>query len=368
MARVLLLHLGFGGHYTAARAVEAGLRRLNPSVETRCVDPIQYAHPYFSRIIHQTYMVMLRQTPEVWEAMYDSARLDALTRRVRWLIQRGNSRGFLRMLDEFNPDAVVCTQAYTYGLMCAHLRGTGVDLPLFGVITDYRPHRFWVFDGYGGGHLFAPTGEARERLVRLGVAAGRVTVSGIPIGRAPDRERAVRPGLAGSVRRVLAMGGSMGLGVSYGLIRELDRCREPFALDVVAGTNRKLRGRVARARGGFEHPVRLRGIVGHVPELMRRSALLVSKPGGLTCAEAMAAGLPMMIVRPLPGQEAGNTQHLVGRGAALLVEKEREIPAIVDTLFRNRELLEIMSQRALSLGVPDAADVIAKAVAASLPG
>jgi processive 1,2-diacylglycerol beta-glucosyltransferase len=38
---------------------------------------------------------------------------------------------------------------------------------------------------------------------------------------------------------------------------------------------------------------------------MHRASVLISKPGGLTTAEATAVGLPLVIVRPLPGQERG---------------------------------------------------------------
>ena len=50
--------------------------------------------------------------------------------------------------------------------------------------------------------------------------------------------------------------------------------------------------------------------------IMRRASLLIGKPGGLTSAEAMASGTPMLIIRPLPGQERGNTEMLVRNGAA----------------------------------------------------
>ena len=38
-----------------------------------------------------------------------------------------------------------------------------------------------------------------------------------------------------------------------------------------------------------------------LPELMAASDLLITKPGGLTTAEALAAGLPMILTHPIPG-------------------------------------------------------------------
>jgi processive 1,2-diacylglycerol beta-glucosyltransferase len=39
-------------------------------------------------------------------------------------------------------------------------------------------------------------------------------------------------------------------------------------------------------------------------ELMAVSDLIITKPGGLTTSEVLAMGKPLMIVNPIPGQEA----------------------------------------------------------------
>ena len=101
---------------------------------------------------------------------------------------------------------------------------------------------------------------------------------------------------------------------------------------------------------------------------MHRASLLISKPGGLTSAEAMAVGLPMVLVRPLPGQERGNTEMLVRHGAAVHVPEDRDVAGVVTSLLANRELLQMMRERALDLGRPDAAMEVARRVLQDLPG
>jgi processive 1,2-diacylglycerol beta-glucosyltransferase len=142
----------------------------------------------------------------------------------------------------------------------------------------------------------------------------------------------------------------------------LDRSREAFTIDVVTGTNRKLRRRLVRNRRRFRHPLRIRGFVRDPVALMRRASLLLSKPGGLTAAEAMAVGLPMLLIRPLPGQERGNTDVLVRHGAAVHLKQDREVAPLVDTLLGTPSLLAMMRQHALALGRPRAADEIARDV------
>jgi len=359
MARILLLHLADSGHHAAARAIDAALKALHPGVQTHLVDPLELAHPYFSALIHKTYMALIRGTPELWDAMYDSVRLARLNRRVQWLRRRGQSAAMRNLLGWFRPNAVVCTQAYSFGVMSAYQERYGATFPLFGVVTDYRPHRFWVQDGTG--RYLVPDEEAAQRLVALGVAPGRILVCGIPIHPAFATVRPADPPVE-TVPRILVMGGSQGLGVRFATVRKLDRATARFAVDVVTGHNRRLYRRLERTRLRFHHPLHVRGYVPHVADLMSRSRLLISKPGGLTCAEAMATGLPMLVVRPLPGQESGNLEKLVRHGAALHLQADHEIPEAVDSLLAHPERLASMRRSALRLGRPTAAFDIARAV------
>lgn len=64
---------------------------------------------------------------------------------------------------------------------------------------------------------------------------------------------------------------------------------------------------------------------------MAAADLLVTKAGGVTLAEAMAAELPMVCFGSLPGQEAGNERFATRAGVALLARSEAEL---LDAIFR----------------------------------
>ncbi len=366
MAKILICYLvQNSGHHSAARAVETALHKLDPKVETLCVDLLAYTHPSWSAIIQKTYMGTIRRTPELWEALYDSPWVEYLTRKIRRLIQRGNSKPLLQLMEDFQPDAAVCTQAHPLAVLSAYCRRHHEKMPMWGVVTDFIPHRFWV--ARQPVWYVAPDEAAAERLVWLGVERRRIKVLGIPINPTTvfnGRQEMLRE----NGRRVLVMGGSRGLGAKYRTIRYLDNSPADFTIDVVTGMNRRLRARLARRRKAFKHPIRIRGYVRDVVALMHRSSLLISKPGGLTAAEAMAAGLPMLLIRPLPGQEQGNTEVLVRHGTAVHLQRDQEVAPIVTTLLGNEELLAMMKERALSLARPNASMDIARAVLAELKG
>ena len=95
-------------------------------------------------------------------------------------------------------------------------------------------------------------------------------------------------------------------------------------------------------------------------DLMKISDLFIGKPGGLTTAEALACGLPMVIVSPIPGQEERNSDHLLEEGVAVKCNEMTTIPYKIDTLLDDPIRVEEMRRKAFALSRPDAARTIVR--------
>jgi processive 1,2-diacylglycerol beta-glucosyltransferase len=100
----------------------------------------------------------------------------------------------------------------------------------------------------------------------------------------------------------------------------------------------------------------------NIEELMHISTVIVTKPGGITTAEALAKGIPMLIVNPLPGQEAMNTRYLLNEGVAVKSENPQDTVILLEELLYNRSKAKIMREKARVLSKPDSAVNIAKLV------
>ena len=85
------------------------------------------------------------------------------------------------------------------------------------------------------------------------------------------------------------------------------------------------------------YPIRVLSFVDNVHDYMHAADVLMTKPGGLTSAEALVAGIPMMLVKPLPGQEERNTRYLVERKAALRAKNEVDLKRKVEEFLGNPE-------------------------------
>jgi len=71
-------------------------------------------------------------------------------------------------------------------------------------------------------------------------------------------------------------------------------------------------------------------------------------------SEAMVLRLPMLIYRPIPGQEEGNTKYLLDHGAALAPKTPEMLHSMLETLLADPARLAAMKQAAEELARPGA--------------
>ncbi|HYG60325.1 MAG TPA: glycosyltransferase, partial [Symbiobacteriaceae bacterium] len=104
------------------------------------------------------------------------------------------------------------------------------------------------------------------------------------------------------------------------------------------------------------------GFTRRIPALMARADILITKPGGITCSEAMAARLPMLLLEPLPGHEEDNAAYLTRTGAACLIHAGSAGSAVTNLLVQEPVRLAAMREAAASAGRPRAAEAIANQI------
>ena len=365
--RILFLYLTkHSGHYAAAVAVEQALRRLHPDMDSMLLDSFSHSNPILSKVTLRAYLAMLKTAPEIWEYMYDNPAFQVRTQKISDLLNRGNSKKLEKVITQFQPDVVVCTQAFACGVMASWKLATGRQHPLLvGVLTDFVAHRYWAHEKVD--MYIAPTEETRQTLINQGVPPERVCANGIPISdkfhKPVDKEAVIQSlGLRPNLPKILLMGGSLGLGPMKSAIRKLDKLPQPFDLIAVAGKNKDLRERLERKGRKLRRPITILGFVENVQELMEISEVVVTKPGGITTAECLAKQLPMIIINPIPGQEAKNSEFLLSQGVAVQAEDANDVMLYVDEFLRNPEKLRQMRAAAAKFSRPYAADNAAKAL------
>ena len=369
--RVLFCYISpASGHRRAAEAVMSVLRHGHPPIDCEGVNSISYAKPVLGKLVSKLYLQVLKFAPQLWDFLYDNPHIEKATRDLRELLNMFNTRRIAEVLRGFRPRCLVCTQAVPVGLLAALKERGKIKLPLVGVLTDFGVHNYWIspqVDLY-----LVPSEEVRRKMIRVGVSESRIRVTGIPIDPhfgLPGDKRAERLalGLAPHRPTVLVMGGNYGLGPMEDVVSSLRRL--PVAPQVIAvcGSNRRLLGKMHR-RFADDRSVRVMGQIRTIHRLMDAADLLISKSGGLTTAESLAKGLPMIIIQPIPGQEERNADHLLRYGAAERADTLEDLTRLAQQLLSNRQRLDRLRENGRSLARPRAAYDAAEAIRALMEG
>ncbi|MBU1125051.1 MAG: hypothetical protein KKC84_03420, partial [Candidatus Omnitrophica bacterium] len=166
-------------------------------------------------------------------------------------------------------------------------------------------------------------------------------------------------GLDPHTSTILIMGGGQGLGPLNEVVASLEKVKHPLQEIVVTGTNKKLHSSLNRRLTTYKKKIKLFGYTDRINELMSIADCIITKPGGVTCAEVLSKNIPMIIIKPIPGQEANNTAYLTEKGAALKVDEPSKIHSVVENLFANPDALKFMSTAAARISKPNASTDIA---------
>jgi processive 1,2-diacylglycerol beta-glucosyltransferase len=308
---------------------------------------------------------MVNGAPEMLGWLYDYLDTPWERERRRLLLDKFNTRPFVRLLEEYRPDAVVCTH-FLPSEIISWLKAKGrLSCPQGIVVTDFDVHAMWLCHHYD--HYFVALEETRVHLEKLGIPASKVSVTGIPIdpvfARPRDKSDArARLGLDPDRTTILLSAGGFGVGPIEHLVESLFELRHPAQVVAICGRNEEAKSRLDAfvARGVPErHRIEVVGFTTAMDEYMSAADLLVGKPGGLTTSEALAKGLVMVIVNPIPGQEERNSDHLLEEGAALRCNNLPALAYKIDRLLDDPARFEAMRASVRRLARPRAAfDVV----------
>jgi len=363
---VLLMYITkVSGHRAATLAIERALNQLDPTAEIMSINGFGYTYPTIEKVVNKAYMGIIKRTPQIWDYLYDNPKIVKKTESLKNYIHKTSHDKLRRLFETFQPDAVVCTQAFPCGMVADFKRVYPSKYVLIGVLTDYAPHGFWINEGVD--YYIVPCEETKRHFVGKGVSPEAIKVFGIPIqtkfGKRLNRHLlSQKLGLQEDLPTVLIMGGGQGLGPIKGAVRSLLKVKKEFQIIVVAGTNKRLIKWLKNTTQKKDKKILIFEYVENIDELMGLATLLITKPGGMTTAEALAKGLPMVIIKPLPGQEVRNTEFLLQEDIAIRVDKTKEIGNQVELLLKNSQRLSLMRNAALRNSHPQAALDIARLI------
>jgi len=387
--RILIATVTAGaGHLAAATALDETWRAFRPKDLVEQIDLVKFFSPLHRKIHADGYLKLAEHAPEIWGMVFkktDNVRLARRLNRFKRILPSHSRARFRRHVKGFKPDAVLCTHYLPLEIL-AELKKKGnkrdgsfksarssvtsssessPSAPFVAsIVTDFEAHALWMeacVDLY-----CVAAEETKARLIARGASSENVVATGIPISAKFSQDiekRIVRKtyGLRDDQPVLLILSGGFGMGPVAEILAEVDKAKNEFQMLVVTGRNQELRQELAPI--DRRHPTHVLGFASNMHELMSVCDLVISKPGGLTSSEVLAMGKPLLIINPIPGQEAANSDFLLERGAAAKINRVEDLPYRIEQLLGSKKLVA-MGRAARALGRPQAAQAVCEEIIA----
>lgn len=328
---ILILTGKFGmGHQSAALALEEHIRSAFPQAQVRVADLVEETFPGKSRGIYKMFAMVARHGGPVFNRLYRS--LDREGPAMPVPAQGKFLKALHRLVKETKPQVVLSTLPLCTRL-ASEYKGKQGEFQLISCVTDIRCHSEWIaphVDLY-----CVPSQKTFRELVKKGIDPQRVLVTGIPVrpafhpaGKEEKREK-----------EVLVMGGGLGLmPEDPEFYRNLARF-PGVHVTVITGKNKELYAKLQ----GVHPQVEVLGFTNQVDKYLRRASLMLSKPGGLTLFEAIAAQVPLFAFHPTLEQEKENGAFLKEEKIGLVLpENPKAMSWLIEDALCQKGALEEM--------------------------
>jgi processive 1,2-diacylglycerol beta-glucosyltransferase len=333
MRKILIFTAGFGeGHNTAARNIRDSLELVAPDeVSVQVVDLFDRCYGKLNEFLRKAYIAAINRTPRVWGKIYNV--IDGTQFVESNLVMLAKmKRSMIDLLSQTEPDAVVSTYPlYNYIIDEVYPEGEPRPFPQITVVTDsITVNSVWY--RCATDYFIVANDDTAAVLRAGGVTDDRIRIFGFPVTHrfAEMNDRRSETG-NNEPHRVLYMINS-GKKEAPALVRRLAR-RSDIRLTVTVGRDITLRRAIEAEVKAPAHPVDILGWTTKMPELLTSHHVIITKAGGATVQEAIAARTPVIISQVVPGQEEGNARLIVENDCGRLAPDPDSIVEALDDAF-----------------------------------
>ena len=363
--RILVFSSTFGaGHVKAAEAIIESIQKLRPTVEIIHLDFMAFINKELNLFIRKNYIRMIKHTPKLWGNFYQLTEKISNNSILQRLLNSLGHKKFAQYINLTKPDLILCAYPTVAGILAQLKRNQAFDIPLITVVTDYTVHNHWIHPGVD--LYLVGCKEVYKSLVSNGIDPSLICITGIPVKAKFRRiikkeEVLTKLNLFPDRPTFLIMGGAYGVFGNVKLLcRILDNAEFPVQSIIVCGENKKLYNSLNSFAKKIRNPVVPLGFVDNIEELMTIADVIITKAGGITISEALTKSLPMIIYKPIPGQEEKNATYIKRLGAAKVLTTKDELIGTLDELIKYPEKIEEMRQSAIGIIPKNSADSAAK--------
>lgn len=356
MKKILILTAGFGeGHNSAARGIRDALTQISPESSVECRDLFAEAFGVINEIVRRAYVFGINRAPHIWSDIYSWIdQYPDFHRGLRWF-SRARAR-LAQIVEHDRPDIIVSVfMPYAHFLDELYGPANGSNPRRIVCVTDsITINSIWY--RCSSDYFLLANEQTADVVANAGVDRALLRVFGFPVSPR-FAELPVRS--SGPPWRILQMINA-GQGLAVGLTPWLVRIPNTH-LTVTVGRDEKLQRKVELIRDASAQKFTIIGWTTELPQLLASHHILVSKAGGATVQETIAAACPIIINQIVPGQEEGNAQLITQTNSGAVALTNDEVMATLTRAFADDgSLLREWSANIAKISRPAASLEIAK--------
>lgn len=305
--KIVILTVSVGeGHNQISRALQEELERLGQPA--KIIDIFNDMNSSYIDRIKALYFKLIYSAPQLWEFIF------ILTNKSYILAILDKLISFLwRDLFDFFKDEeyiIITTHPLATFLGRKIKESSAEKYYLFAVLSDFTTHNMSLTPLLDG--LFIAREEEKQSISQI-IKEVPIFPYGIPLRSVWDErknKRELRKGLNLPLyeRLIVISGGSEGIFSHVELLEILERDRRPSHIVWFTGVSEdREKMDLFLTNGSY---LKYMPFSNDYHQYVKAADLLISKPGGVTMAEALRLGIPTGIYSPLAGQEKMNEQYL----------------------------------------------------------
>lgn len=356
--KVLITTAPFGnGHKMVATALKNAF--MNKGYDkVSVVDLFTEAHPYITETIKKAY-IKSYDFGEAYSLLYYGTEKLA-DKKIIELYRNFGLRKLKQICDEFNPSIIINTFPILASLKLKN--NDGKNIPVFNIVTDFYVHKLWLSAEID--KFYIATHELQDELQKMNIPIEKTVVTGIPIRDAFEEIQNLsllyeKYNFKKRKKILLINAGA------FGVIRNMKKvclqlCKSSkVQVAVVCGNNKELKRQLEALKISN---LKIFGFIENIHELYKISTCMITKSGGITLSEALAVTLPLIIIKPVPGQEKENALYFEKKGAAIIANHYNEVIETALDLINNPSILNAMKKNMKKMYYKSSSEVIVEDV------
>jgi processive 1,2-diacylglycerol beta-glucosyltransferase len=341
-----------GGHFKASRALETYILENEPNAKIQVVDALEYVNPFINKIVTKGYIILAKYLNTLYKGLYSlTDKSGVLTRLVTKLIFLF-SKKLLPLIDEFSPDVIITTHPFPTEMISILKGNKSIKVPSICIMTDYAPHNTWIKPNVD--EYCVACEDMTEDMINRGVAREKIHPYGIPVYSGffrqdeEDKKALLEElELRQNKMTVLVMAGSFGVYNIEKIYKNISNIPMDFQIIILTGNNKILYNKIKDQIKFSNKQTKLIKFTNEVHRYMNLADVLITKPGGLTVSEALAANLPLITFDAIPGQEEANAKFLLDHGMSISIGGGDNCSEAIESLLKDKCKLKELKENCM---------------------